>query len=265
MQGWIKDYRKEMESDIWSMPPLYHRVWQYLKYKVNHKTKQVPGKNGKTTVYKGETITSLRQIAERVKWLEYGVERVPSAKTIREILNWLEKEEMITRESNKLGTRISIVNFDVYQGSENGVSNTEETQRKHGLPTNKNDKNVNNKNKYTHDELEVLNTWNEKNIIKHDESVNMQKEIYKALKKYSKKNILEAITNYAKAYHDTNFYYSHRWRLDKFLTQKNGMVDWIEGGQRYIDYLDGSFKKEEPKPQCQMSRREQIERGLLSE
>lgn len=138
--GWIKDHRKELESDIWMMPPLYHRVWQYLKYKVNHEAKTVPTRNGKVNIGKGQTITSLRAIAEAVKWVEWGVEKVPAAKTIREILKWLEAEEMIVRESNRKGTLITVRNYCVYQGSENEESNEQETKRKHGGPTNKNDK-----------------------------------------------------------------------------------------------------------------------------
>jgi len=146
MQGWIKDYRKELESDIWMMPPLYHRVWQYLKYKVNHEPRKVPQKNGAyITIEKGETITSMRQIAESVKWMEYGVEKVPSSKTIRDVLNVLQNFGMITRESNSLGTRIKVVNYELYQGSINGESNNEETAKKQQLPTNKNDKNDKNK------------------------------------------------------------------------------------------------------------------------
>jgi len=84
----------------------------------------------------------LRHIAEAVKWIEYGVERVPSPKTIRVILDWLEGEKMIARDSNRKGTRIKVLNYSVYQGGDNGESNTEETLREHCLPTNKNVKNV---------------------------------------------------------------------------------------------------------------------------
>ena len=239
MQGWIKDYRKELESDIWMMPPLYHRVWQYLKYRVNHEPRKVPQKDGSyITVGKGETITSMRQIAEGVKWMEYGVEKLPSSKTIRDVLNVLQKFGMITRESNSLGTRIKVVNYELYQGSLNGESNNEETAKKQRLPTNKNDKNDKNKYIYTHDELEILTRWNEQKITQHNETENMKKAISKALKKHGKEKILEAIQNYSKAYYDSSFYYSHRWRLDKFLTQSNGISDWIEGGQRHIEYQD---------------------------
>ena len=147
MQGWIKDHRKELLSDIWLMPPLYHRVWQYLKYKVNHKPREYPTPGGKVFVDTGETVTSLRQIAEAVKWIEYGVERVPSPKTIRVILRWLEGEKMIARESNRKGTRIKVLNYSVYQGEDSGESNTKETVREQCLPTNKNVKNVKKKDR----------------------------------------------------------------------------------------------------------------------
>lgn len=162
MQGWIKDHRKELLSDIWLMPPLYHRVWQYLKYKVNHKPREYPTPEGKVLVDTGETVTSMRHIAEAVKWIEYGVERVPSPKTIRVILDWLEGEKMIARDSNRKGTRIKVLNYSVYQGGDNGESNTEETPRKHCLPTNKNDKNVKKKDHcpkiFSDDSLEMKMT-----------------------------------------------------------------------------------------------------------
>ena len=147
MSGWIKDYRKELCSDVWMLPPLYHRVWQYLKYKVNHQDKTVPTKHGRITIKRGQTITSLRQIAEAVKWIEHGAERIPSPKTIREILNVLQNLEMVARESNTKGTVITVLNYDIYQGWEDDEGNTEETLREHVGPTNNNDNNDNNEKK----------------------------------------------------------------------------------------------------------------------
>src|SRR5690606_30303915 len=69
--GWIKDYRQELNSDIWMMPPLYHRVWQWLKYQVNHEDQFIPLRNGsKVKVSKGQHMTSIRQIAQGVGWYE---------------------------------------------------------------------------------------------------------------------------------------------------------------------------------------------------
>ena len=93
-------------------------------------------------------------------------------------------------------------------------------------------------NIYTQDEQEILDLWNSRGIVNHEPTNAMQKEISKALNKFGKENVIVAINNYAKLYKDSNFYYSHRWRLDKFLSQKNGLPDFLEDGQRWIDYQD---------------------------
>ena len=118
-QGWIKDYRKEMDSDIWAMPPLYLKVWQYLKYKVNHKERYIPLRDGtKELIKKGEHLTSYEAIAKGVSYYEGKVHRVPNDKLIKSILDWLEKNNMITtkRRRGKNGfTKVKLVNYEVYQ------------------------------------------------------------------------------------------------------------------------------------------------------
>jgi hypothetical protein len=37
--GWVKNYRKELKSDVWAMPPMYARVWQYLMLSANFEEK----------------------------------------------------------------------------------------------------------------------------------------------------------------------------------------------------------------------------------
>lgn len=142
MQGWIRDHRKELESDIWMMPPLYHRVWQYLKYDVNHADRTIPNSKGeKLLVKKGQTVTSYQIIAEAVAWYEHGTKRVPNKKTIKAILDWLEMQEMITKNSNAKGTVITLCNYGVYQGAEDDEGNAGVTLGKRSLDTNNNDKN----------------------------------------------------------------------------------------------------------------------------
>ena len=58
--------------------------------------------------------------------------------------------------------------------------------------------------------------------------------------------------------------------IERYKQNKKDWQEWQNGStffnSGYIDYLDENYTpEEEPKPQCQMSRREQIERGLLSE
>lgn len=150
MKGYIKDYRKELQSDIWLMPPLYHRVWQYLKYKVNHKENKIPMRDGSfLTVKTGQHLTSIRSIADNVGWYERGVFKAPNPKTISSILNWLEKQNMIKidrGEGNRQYTLISLLNWDSYQSNDD-ESNSQYTVSKQSMDINNNDKNDKNEKK----------------------------------------------------------------------------------------------------------------------
>ena len=144
MKGYIKDYRKELESDIWVMPPLYHRVWQYLKYKANHKENKIPMRDGTfLTIKPGQHLTSIRKIANDVGWYERGVFKTPNPKTVSSILEWLEKQEMISIDrgkGNRQYTLITLLNWGLYQSNDN-ESNSKETVSKQSVDINNNDKN----------------------------------------------------------------------------------------------------------------------------
>ena len=161
-QGWIKDYRKELDSDIWVMPPLYYKVWQYLKYKVNHQAKEIPMVDGtKEVIERGQHLTSYRSIARGVGYYEGAKYKEPNPKTIKKIIEWLEKNNMLTvsnGKGNRQYTKITIVNYSIYQsGEDEGVTvkaqqsnskvtpsthkgNSEETLGKQSVDINKNDK-----------------------------------------------------------------------------------------------------------------------------
>lgn len=145
MDGWIKDYRKELDSDIWLMPPLYHRVWQYLKYMANHDDREIPARDGtKFLVKRGQHLTSLRQIAQGVGWYEGRAWKEPNPKTISTILSWLEKNNMITinrGRGNREYTLITLTNYSVYQDSGTEGVTGNGSGRQHLVDINKNDKN----------------------------------------------------------------------------------------------------------------------------
>lgn len=134
--GFSKSWRKELESEIWLMAPLYHRVWYWLRMNMQHELFLFPtrGKFG-IWVLPGQRITSLQQIADGVKWIEWGKERVPNKKTIVAVLDWLVSREMVTVESNSKGTLISLVNWSTYNGNSSkkvtAESNTEYTRSGH--------------------------------------------------------------------------------------------------------------------------------------
>lgn len=89
-------------------------------------------------------------------------------------------------------------------------------------------------NKYK--EKDILNHWNDKGIVKHNFTDVMLKHIKAVTKKYSKEDIIKAIDNYYTVYSDKHYYYKHIWRLDKFLKQANGLPNFLEDGQVWLNY-----------------------------
>lgn len=163
--GYIKIWRALIENEIYTLPPLYLRVFERLILEANHQDNEIPyrrkGKVEKKLIKRGERLTSVRQISEWVGWYEKGVFKVPNPKIIKEILDYLVKNNMIfiyNNKGNRTETHYSIVNYNVYQDfSEEKVteqkqeknaketekereSNNKETNKKQTLPTNNNDK-----------------------------------------------------------------------------------------------------------------------------
>ena len=138
--GYTKAYRKELESDIWKMSPLYQRVFFYLRQEAVWKPELFPTrKKYKIALNPGQLITSFSNISEGVSWYEYGVKKVPNKKIIKDILCWLESNSMVTVESNRHGTFIMITNWDTYNCIE-GEKVTQDnqtlvTQKKRQLDT----------------------------------------------------------------------------------------------------------------------------------
>lgn len=113
--GFAKSFRKELHSDVWMMPPIYHRVWYWLRLNVQHEVYLFPTRERfGIWVLPGQRMTSLLQIAEGVAWREWGKEKVPNKRTIKAVLDWLEVQKMVTAVSNAKGTLISIVNWHSY-------------------------------------------------------------------------------------------------------------------------------------------------------
>jgi DnaD/phage-associated family protein len=125
------------------MPPLYHRVWQYLKYMVNHDENTIPMRDGsKLLIKKGQHLTSVRDIAKSIGWYEGVKWKEPNPKTVSVVLDWLEKQGMITIErgkGNRQYTLISLLNWEKYQ-FKNDKGNSKVTDREHLVDINKNDK-----------------------------------------------------------------------------------------------------------------------------
>jgi len=128
------------------MPPLYHRVWQYLKYKVNHEEGSIPMRDGTSfKLLPGQHLTSVRTIAKGIGWYEGRSWKEPNPKTITTILNWFETQGMISIDrgmGNRQYTLITLVNWAIYQ-TEDVSSNSKVTVGKQSADINKNNKEFN--------------------------------------------------------------------------------------------------------------------------
>lgn len=109
-RGFVKQWRKEIDSEVWLKPPIYTRFWLWLKMAVDYKT--------------GSMTTTYSQMAEAIAWVERGVLKRPNRKTIYEILGWFEGNSMVTVQSNRQYTTITLINWHIY----NSNTNTKVTQ-----------------------------------------------------------------------------------------------------------------------------------------
>ena len=106
--GWIKLHRKVLDSEIWDKNPLYFKVFMFLCLRADYKD--------------GSIDFTLDQLAQAVEWREGRSPKVPSRKVLRDVLEWLESNEIIKISKVGGGNRkfhsVVIVNYSTYQGAE---------------------------------------------------------------------------------------------------------------------------------------------------
>lgn len=85
--------------------------------------------------------------------------------------------------------------------------------------------------------LNIYSHFNSKNIIVHRQlNSQISNAINKALKDYTHEEIISAIDHYSEIFH-SDFYYEHKWSLDKFLKQDNGISRFTDEGDIWNSYL----------------------------
>lgn len=138
-EGWAKIYRSLSDHWLWEDKPFSKgQAWIDLLLLVNHSEKKTMIDGRLETVSVGQTITSTRKLCDRWGW---------SNTKVRNFLKMLENESMIIVKSDSKKTVINIVNYSVYQDSDNKKetvkrqSRDSQTTVKH---TNKNEKNEKN-------------------------------------------------------------------------------------------------------------------------
>lgn len=109
---------------------------------MNHRPEKIPLRDGTYMEIKaGQHLTSIRNIAKGVGYYDQSVFHEPSTKTIKRVIDWLEKQNMISKSNGKRNrqyTLISLLQWEKYQSIEE-KGNSKETAGKQLVPINKND------------------------------------------------------------------------------------------------------------------------------
>ncbi|KJU86376.1 primosome component [Candidatus Magnetobacterium bavaricum] len=99
----------DLERLAWEMPPVYHRVFYWLRQNMTREEKLVPVNRGVGVwLTSCMLLTSYDTIARGVSYYERGIEHVPSKKTIGSVLSWLQRNGVINYVSNSSGTTITV-------------------------------------------------------------------------------------------------------------------------------------------------------------
>lgn len=176
--GWIKLNRSIQENWLWEEKPFDKKsAWIDLLLMANHKNNKFPLGNEIIEVEQGSFITSEIKLMNRWGW---------SKTKLRNFLKLLESEKMITKVVDRKKTTISIVNYKVYQGSEDQEKTTEKPQedqektiKKPQEDTNKNDNNEKNE-KNNIMVAEIISYLNEKTGKNFKSGVPKNRDLIKA-------------------------------------------------------------------------------------
>ena len=137
MNGWVKFHRKALDHWLYkeNRPHTKREAWEDMVLLCNHADEKVMIGNRLIECKRGQSIKSLKTWAETFNW---------TISKLRRFFILLEKDSMIELENVQKTTRITICNYDHYQGYRNEDEtkmkrkrNDDETQ----TATNKNDKN----------------------------------------------------------------------------------------------------------------------------
>lgn len=234
--GWIKLNRSIQENWLWEEKPFDKKsAWIDLLLMANHKNNKFPLGNEIIEVEQGSFITSEIKLMNRWGW---------SKTKLRNFLKLLESEKMITKVVDRKKTTISIVNYRVYQGSEDQEKTTEKPQEdqektieKPQEDTNKNDNNEkNDKNNIM--VAEIISYLNEKTGKNFKSGVPKNRDLIKARinEGYSVEDFKKVIDNKVAEWNNTE--------MSKYLRPETLFSNKFDG---YLNQVPKEMVRTRPK------------------
>lgn len=137
-EGWIKLYRKSINSQAFQSEGLW-KIWTWCLLKANHKDQWVSIRTGKGTseifIKRGQFVFGRKTAAKELKMVE---------RTVHKRMLKMETMGNLVMKSDTHCSIITILNYDLYQGSENDEVTGKVTGKGQASDTNKNDKNEKN-------------------------------------------------------------------------------------------------------------------------
>ena len=224
--GWIKVHRQIIESEIWSKPPLYLKIWMYLLMKAQYADyKQLK---------RGQLFTSIAEIQEACSWKVGFRKEIPTKRQVYGVIDWMRKAAhegyderdmngtMIVTTKVTHGMLININKYEDFQSQEIHEGNNEGTMK--GTRTEFRGNNINKEYKeLKNKELSTSAQKKSASKIYADDSVEMYLVI----------NLLSTIQKWHPEYKEKN---KQRWCDDfrkllsldnQSLEQVNKVIAWL--------------------------------------
>ena len=109
MEGWVSVHRKLLNNPITCKDGDHLAVWIYLLLNATHKEISTIFRGKKITLLPGQLIVSRNEIAKKLKISDSKIKRV---------LNEFKIDQQIDQQSSNQNTLISIINWQMYQKSD---------------------------------------------------------------------------------------------------------------------------------------------------
>ena len=108
MKGWVRDYRSLWDHPLFAKEPMTEReAWRWLCSFARHDAGATRFKSSVINLDRGQLIASRNRLSKEWMWTE---------RKVRTFLKLLESQSMITLETDQGVTKLTVCNYDLFQG-----------------------------------------------------------------------------------------------------------------------------------------------------
>jgi len=94
----------------------------------------------------------------------------------------------------------------------------------------------------------VFDHWNKQGITVHRIiNADIKRAIDAAVKKHGLELVQLGIERYSEIYRDPGYYFGHKWTLINFLKRKGGLPDFLDEGEKWVNYQEHKAKNHKPR------------------